>query len=389
MTILLHDYRELEERASRHLNAWKAWHLTLYTLAGIFGILNYVFLQNTMQLIGNNCVLYPRELEFHMIDLRDIPEYRTANLTQAFIKSEDVRKPDAQNSSVQNNKYADEVKDEKVIRELVTVNNNTSQNNSDSEPIENDVSSRNETHRLVLDTSRSLFGTNNDCQYAEYMPIMSMIFAAAWATFFTMCPGGGYSRSGLQQPWRILTPALLFALLMVALTGYSFTSTNRGLYAFCSEFYNITNSTTCSAVNPYLELSWNVTWSFGGRAAATRAASAGVWASWACAATLFLARCLTAPDFQVKKTAVYLKDPQQKITPYIKKSGKRRISNNSPTKRDNMSIKSEPTVTTELVTASIEQDQESVPTSPQMTPIKRADAEDIEMIITGTPIRSP
>lgn len=66
-------------------------------------------------------------------------------------------------------------------------------------------------------------------------------------------------------------------------------------------------------MNPYLERSWNVTWSFGGRAAATRAASAGVWASWACAATLFLARCLTAPDFQVKKTTAYLKDPQQVV----------------------------------------------------------------------------
>ncbi|CAH2208116.1 jg19128, partial [Pararge aegeria aegeria] len=67
----------------------------------------------------------------------------------------------------------------------------------------------------------------------------------------------------------------------------------------------------CSSVGPYLERSWNASWSFGGRAAAARAASAGVWASWACAATLFLARCLTAPDFEVKRTGAYLKDPQQ------------------------------------------------------------------------------
>ncbi|CAH0728281.1 unnamed protein product, partial [Brenthis ino] len=386
MTILLYDYRELEERASRHLNAWKAWHLILYALAGIFGILNYVFLHNTMQLVDNNCVLYPRELEFHFIDL---PEPSSLNVTQNYTRSENTTKQNAQNSSVRVENINDDKN--KAVKRDVTNINSTAQNDTDTGVIENDVNiiTSNGTHRLVLDTSRTLFGWDNDCQFTEYMPIMSTILAAAWATFFTMCPGGGYSRSGLQEPWRILTPALIFALVMVGLTGYSFTSTSKGLYGFCSAFYNVTNATTCSAVNSYLDRSWNITWGFGGRAAATRAASAGVWASWACAATLFIARCLTAPDFQVRRTGAYLKDPQQKITPYLKKSSRRRISNNSPTKRDNMSIKSEPTATTELVTASIEQGQDTAPTSPQMTPIKRANGENIEMTVTNTPIISP
>lgn len=49
--------------------AFPAWHLILYALAGIFGILNYVFLHNTMQLVDDNCVLFPRELAFHSIEL--------------------------------------------------------------------------------------------------------------------------------------------------------------------------------------------------------------------------------------------------------------------------------------------------------------------------------
>ncbi|XP_050354194.1 uncharacterized protein LOC126775989 [Nymphalis io] len=383
MTILLYDYRELEERASRYLNVWKAWHLILYALAAIFGILNYVFLRNTMQLVDNNCVLYPRELAFRFIDLPDVPEtYSSVNLTSvindtSFTKIED--NPNAQNLPVQVENVT------KIVEEKNVTLNNKVQNDTESSKIENDVNilTVNETHRLVLDTSRTLFGWDNDCQFAEYMPIMSMIFAAAWATFFTMCPGGGYSRSGLQQPWRILTPALLFALIMVGLTGHSFTSTNRGLYAFCSAFYNITNATTCSSVNPYLSLAWGASWPFGARAAAARAAGAGVWASWACAAALFLARCLTAPDFQIRRTGAYLNDPQQKITPYLKKSTRRRLSKTSPNKRDNASIRSEPTATTELVTASVEQGQDTVPPSPQITPIKPMNGrEDIEMTIT-------
>lgn len=65
-------------------------------------------------------------------------------------------------------------------------------------------------------------------------------------------------------------------------------------------------------MNEYLERGYNASWSFGGRVAATRAASAGVLAAWVCAAALLLARCLSGPDFVVKKTGVYItKDPQQ------------------------------------------------------------------------------
>lgn len=87
-----------------------------------------------MQLVDNNCVLYPRELEFHMVDLQDIPEYSSTNLTQAFTTPEDVTKQSAQNSSVPMNNVSDE---EKIIRELI--NATTSSNNNDSAPIENVV----------------------------------------------------------------------------------------------------------------------------------------------------------------------------------------------------------------------------------------------------------
>lgn len=54
----------------------------------------------------------------------------------------------------------------------------------------------NQTHQLVLDLSRSLFGSEGECQFAEYMPVMSTICALVWITLFTMCPGGGRPRTG-------------------------------------------------------------------------------------------------------------------------------------------------------------------------------------------------
>lgn len=372
MTILLYDYYDLEEKSSRQLNVWKAWHIILYVCAAVFGITNYVFLQNTMQLVDNNCVLFPRKLEFHTVELKaqNISETRDfKNVTD-----------DAQgNTTVLNADGSEKVKRETNGNETTTTELPTLEGET--------FLTENKTHRLALDTTRTLFESNGDCQFAEYMPLMSMIFASVWITMFTMCPRGGRARTGLQQPWRILTPALLFALVMVGVTGHSFALTNQGMHAFCAAFYEVTNTTTCSSVDPFLELGWNSTWGFGARVAATRGTCAGVLASWACAAALLLARCLTAPDFVLRRTDVYLaKDPQQKVIPHLLKTQKyhQRSNQSSPSKRDNASVRSEPTVTTELVTASVEQGQDTAPTSLTVTPVRSPrSTEEIEMTYTS------
>lgn len=48
---------------------FSGWHVTLYILAAIFGLLNYTFLQSTSHLFDDHCILFPRKLEFHMIKL--------------------------------------------------------------------------------------------------------------------------------------------------------------------------------------------------------------------------------------------------------------------------------------------------------------------------------
>ncbi|CAK1583472.1 unnamed protein product [Parnassius mnemosyne] len=386
MTILIYDYYELEERASRHLNAWKAWHLILFSAAGIFGILNYVFLQNTMQLVEYNCVLMPRKLEFRTFELPN----NTADVDNNKINSTYFSFKGISSNTEKTEAYVTEAVTEQNDSAHDDNKTNTVSKNK-REAIENDVHRDiiveeenvmmltglgNETHRLVLDTSRTLFARDMDCQFTEYMPIMSTVFAALWITFFTMCPGGGHSRTGLQQPWRIVIPALLFSLILVGVTGHNFTQTNRGIQDFCAAFFNITNTTTCSAANAHLENGLSTWWGLGGRAAATRAACAAAWGSWACGAALLLARCLTARDFVVRRTAVTIaRDPHQKVTPYLKKTKRRKTSLNSPVARDTVSIKSEPTATTELVTASIEQGQETALNTPEVTPVRRSKKE--------------
>lgn len=56
-----------------HLS-FSACHLILYVFAAVFGIANYVFLQQAMELVNHNCLLFPRELEFHTVELIEASE---------------------------------------------------------------------------------------------------------------------------------------------------------------------------------------------------------------------------------------------------------------------------------------------------------------------------
>ncbi|KAL4703270.1 hypothetical protein ACJJTC_009245 [Scirpophaga incertulas] len=385
MTLLLYDYKELEERAGRHLKAWKVWHLILYGMAAIFGIANYILLQSAMQLVDNHCILYPRNLSFHMVPRSEIHVATHLSDNESYFKEvkNDAVAEAAANSTkalekreVAENITADAIDDVEITDDIQNTTILTGYvRQAPSDPTITElyikiinvhkrfIIRRNWTHRWALDTSRSLFGRDSDCQFAEYMPIMSAVCAIVWLTLFTMCPGGGRPRSGLKQPWRILTPALLSALVLTGLTGHGFARTNAGLQDFCAAFANYTNSTKCSSVGPLLEREWATSWGWGGRAASVRGASAGAWAAWACAAALLLARCLAAPDFRVRRTTVHLvKDPQGKLAPHLRNRRSR-----SPRRSAAASPRSQRTATTDLPALA----DDSAPTSLMATPIKR------------------
>lgn len=359
MTILLHDYHELEERAAKHLKVWKGWHVTLFILTGVFGLLNYTFFQYTANIFDDNCVLFPRKLEFRLIELPDVTlisnnENENINSKNYVINDENEVKNATDNIKTEEGMNITE--DDARRRKRESTNNEKNMfipNNTDV----NNSTTYNKKNRLVLNMQRSLFAAETDCQFAMFMPVLSTVFAFVWATLFTMCPGGGYSRFGLSQPWRILTPALLFAIVMVGLTGHSFSQTNAGLQALCASFSSVTNTTACSAVNDHVEKAWNASWTIGTHVSAARAASAGVWATWACACALLLARCLAAPDFVVKHTQIIIKtDPKQKVTPYLKQSPKKSPNMKNTriiSPQQSPSLMSEPTISSALMTSPV------------------------------------
>uniref|UniRef100_A0A1L8D743 Uncharacterized protein n=2 Tax=Nyssomyia neivai TaxID=330878 RepID=A0A1L8D743_9DIPT len=59
------------------------------------------------------------------------------------------------------------------------------------------------------------FGQHTYCDYVAFPPIVMGMFAIVWATFFLIC-GYGSKGSGtlLPKPWRILTPSIIFVIIM-------------------------------------------------------------------------------------------------------------------------------------------------------------------------------
>lgn len=93
-----------------------------------------------MQLVDNNCVLYPRDLEFRFIYLPDVPEISSLNTTGTlndtnYTKLENNHK--AQNFSVQEESTKD-IEEINVNQPNIT-DTNITQNVTDTRTIYNDV----------------------------------------------------------------------------------------------------------------------------------------------------------------------------------------------------------------------------------------------------------
>lgn len=101
-----------------------AWHLILYTLAALFGAANYILLQNTMQLVNDNCVLYPRELEFHVIARPNFTDEVETNINYTMIgdgsslENESIQSTDGE--SAQKNVTKREIPDSETIEGIET-----------------------------------------------------------------------------------------------------------------------------------------------------------------------------------------------------------------------------------------------------------------------------
>ncbi|XP_059609747.1 uncharacterized protein LOC132257052 isoform X2 [Phlebotomus argentipes] len=68
---------------------------------------------------------------------------------------------------------------------------------------------------LRMQPQSMYFNQRTYCDYVAFPPVVMGLFSIIWATFFLIC-GYGSKSSGtlLPKPWRILTPSIIFSIVM-------------------------------------------------------------------------------------------------------------------------------------------------------------------------------
>jgi hypothetical protein len=111
----------------------------------------------------------------------------------------------------------------------------------------------------IINERKTKWGSKSSCDLGVYIPVCQSFFGIIMATMFVMCGRGGKSKpdSFLPQPWRIVTPALVFFLVMTILSIVYLFNVQGGMNSFCQSLEEVIPDISCDiAMNRYMEVSY-------------------------------------------------------------------------------------------------------------------------------------
>lgn len=99
----------------------------------------------------------------------------------------------------------------------------------------------------VIDEHYTVWGNKVKCDFGIYIPVFQSIFGIIMATMFVICGKGGKSdpQSFLPQPWRIVSPALIFFLIMTIISIVELVFIEGGMGEFCEQFGSHLSDMSC------------------------------------------------------------------------------------------------------------------------------------------------
>lgn len=251
--VVMEKLYEIVDRPSTEVTkAWKELHIVIYLLAGISGLAAYIVFSDLRQQFGDNCLLFPY-IQFKIVDA------------------------------------------------------NSSLSGLDIEP----EPGSNATTKTVVDKSKTVWGSDELCNYLQYVPVMSTITGLIFVILFYMCPRGGsrLSQSGIKQPWHIVVPSIVLSTIFSIIIFHTCIYTKQGLDAFCTEFNKVNNKTSivCNkTVNEYVyrESTFRYLNAYS-NIEILRAALSVCVIAWVLAVVILLLRCCCfAADFKMMEVTI-------------------------------------------------------------------------------------
>ncbi|KAF2897761.1 hypothetical protein ILUMI_08424 [Ignelater luminosus] len=181
----IHRYYQLLDRdTSTVTSLWKVLHLTCLAIASISGFITAYAFGKSIEAFGDNCILNAKL------------EFTGANYTRLSYFVTNALPPDLK----------------------------------------------------PIDIAASEWTSMKECYFCQFTPLVSMIYAIIWGSFFIICSrgGAGYITDAIYRPWRIVYPAMFFAAIATVVLLISSVQLNSGINAFCKEFEVVFNTTKCT-----------------------------------------------------------------------------------------------------------------------------------------------
>lgn len=180
-------------------------------------------------------------------------------------------------------------------------------------------------HAIFIDEinlQETVWGTQSTCDYAIYIPLFQCMFSILMVVMFAICGRGGKADSNafLPQPWRIVTPALVFNIIMTILAIVTTSLIEGGLSEFCRSLTAPMPDVSCGvAMNRFMFSSIDKV-RVPPSVQRQMLTSFGIvnLIFWILAVAVLIARILFVVDFQLIRVTVKTLDPSK-----VKKKGEK------------------------------------------------------------------
>ncbi|XP_070503043.1 uncharacterized protein [Chironomus tepperi] len=210
MAVLM-SYHKLVERDSKHVDyCWKCTTICLLVLAVVSCFAASLSLQKLVLAYDDHCVL-GADIKFSL-------------------------KPPA-NLSSSSFAYSESFTSVDIASRLGRFNEEQTYSDEDLKFL----------NEFQIDDKETTWGKYSTCDFAIYIPIFQLCFGIIITVMFIICGKGGKAEqsSFLPQPWRIVTPSLIFFLAMTCTSIANLTSIHKGMNRFCEGFVNQAPNVGC------------------------------------------------------------------------------------------------------------------------------------------------
>lgn len=258
-------YQHVKKDPDKIKSIWKVLHTTTFLIIIFNSLVSAYVFGEILKMFNYRCILhgqpifdvvearYMNETQNEVIDLKPVMKnvIGTNDTKQIIVENiKDIRVKEENNEThINNGPELLHLSIFNTSEQSVNVTNVVPENLKHSYLFNETIWYKNDSLYGKVDVRirGSNYGTSTSCDLILFVPLVSLIAAAAFGALIVLFARGQES----DRSWLMVYPVLIASVIMVILYIISTVSMKQGLENFCSKFQNYTGYVTCSAYMGY------------------------------------------------------------------------------------------------------------------------------------------